>query len=490
MASPSPELTPTAQSVRTSEPRHTLQGHLGVRDLVFTVLAYNAPLAIMAGYIPLVVGYGNGLGAPATFAAIGALLALFAVGLTAMSRFMRSPGAFYAYICAGIGRPAGLGGAFAAFAGYTAIAISSYAYGGIVVKALVEGLLNGPALHWWVWALVIWIVASGLSLLQIDLSAKVLGVAMIAEVVLVLIWDAAVFLDGGPEGIPTNSFTLEAFTSGSFAFAMLFGVLCITGFEAVAVFREETKDPVKTVPRATYTAVIFLAVLYCVGALAYLTALGPSEAVAAGATDPSGSFITSVDQYVGTVAVDVITVLLVTSVFAAILATQNISARYLYVLGEDGVIMRRFGYVHPRFGSPFIAAATVAVIAILGFTAAAISGIDPVLFYARLAGFGGVCLLTLMTATAVAIFVYFRRDDEHEANAFQSIVSPVLAFGGLAGILYLAAKNMGAVIGGTPGQGTAALLIGIAIIAAGVILALVLRSSRPEVYARIGKQDI
>lgn len=485
---PIPETTSPGES--PTEAPEKLQGQLGVRDLVFTVLAYNAPLAVMAGYIPLVVAFGNGAGAPATFALVGVLLAVFAVGLTAMSRFMKSPGAFYSYISAGLGRPAGLGGAFAAFAGYTAINTSSYAYGGIVMKGLVEGLLSGPVIDWWIWAVLLWIIASGLSLLQVNISAKVLGVAMIAEVLLVVIWDVAVFLDGGPEGVVSNSFTFDAFTSGSISFALLFGVLCITGFEAVAVFREETKDPVRTVPRATYTAVAILAIMYCIGALAYLTAFGTEGAIAAGGADPAGSFVTSVEQYVGTVAVDIVTVLLVTSVFAALLATQNISSRYLYTLGEDRVVFPKLGRVHPKFGSPFNAAAVVAAITLIGFTIARVLNIDPVLFYGRLAGFGGVCLLTLMTATAAAVFIYFRRDSNHEANIFQSVVSPVIAFAGLAAILYLAITNMGAVIGGTPAQGIAVVLIGAAIIVSGVALALFLRTRRPDAYERIGKQDI
>jgi amino acid transporter len=479
-----------SETLTSPDAARKLTGNLGVRDLVMTVLAYNAPLAVMAGYVPLVVGLGNGIGAPLTFLAMGALLMIFSVGLTAMARYMKSPGAFYAYIAAGIGRPAGLGGAFAAFTGYMTINIASYAYVGILTKSLVEGLLDGPALPWWVWGIVLWVVASGFSLFKIDLSAKVLGVAMAAEIVMVLIWTAVVFAKGGPHGIPSPTTMIESFTSGSTSFALLFGVLTITGFEAVAVFREETKDPVKTVPRATYAAVLSLALLYAVGALAYLTALGPDKAIAAGATDPSGSFVASVGDYVGTAAVDIVTVLLVTSGFAALLATQNIAARYLYTLGEDGVLPKRLGQVHPRFGSPITASWVVAVMTIAGFGLAAVFRVDPVTFYARVASFGGVCLLALMFATALAVFLYFRRDTEHRATALQSVITPAIAFVGLGIVLYLAVTNMDTIIGGTPAEGTIAILAGVAVIAAGVILALVLRSRNPEIYNRIGRQDI
>lgn len=466
-----------------------LEGNLGVRDLVFTVLAYNAPLAVMAGFVPLVVGYGNGEGAPLTFVAIGILLTIFSVGLTTMSRFMKSPGAFYSYITAGVGRIPGLGGAFAAFTGYTAIAAASCAYAGILTNSLIHSLLNGPDVPWWVCALAIWAIASGLSLLHINLSTKVLGLAMVCEIILVVVYDVFVFAQGGREGIPTGSFSPDAFTSGSMSFALLFGVLCVTGFEAVAVFREETRDPVRTVPRATYAAVAILSGMYAIGALAYLTAFGTEDAIVQGGTDPSGSFVASVSTYVGTVAADLVAILLVSSAFAAILATQNISARYLYTLGHDGVLPRKLGAIHGSHHSPYVAAATTAVIVLLGFVLPAVMGVDPVIIYASLAGFGGFCLLLLMTATSIAVIAFFRGQG-HSANLFQAVVAPLLSFGGLATILYLAATHMDAVIGGSKTAGNIALAVAAAIVLSGAGLAAGYRSARPAVYARIGSQDV
>ena len=488
--SPSAEATVelTDPAVEHTGQQH-LRGHMGVVGLVLTVLAFNAPLAVMAGFVPLVIGHGNQLGAPSTFALIGVLLLLFSVGLTTMSRFMKTPGAFYCYIAAGLGRAPGLGGAFIALSAYIAIAAGSYAYGGIVVEALVHGLLGGPSLPWWAWALALWVVASVLTLFNIDLSARVLGVAMCAEVAVVVVWTIAVGVDGGPEGRTLDSFTPSAFTSGSMAFALLFGVLCITGFEAVAVFREETRDPIKTVPRATYAAVGFLAVLYGFGAWAYIVAFGPSAAPGTAAEDPSGSFTASVGQYVGTIAVDVVTVLLVTSAFAAILATQNIAARYLYTLGRDSVLHPSLGTVHPTQGSPHIAASVVSLLCLVIVGIPALTSIDPVVLYALLTGFGGFCLLLLMTVTSVAVIAFFRKED-HSASTWRAVIAPTLSFLGLASILVLAASNLDAVIGGSKLAGRLALLLVVTIAGSGVMLALRYRRTKPDIFARIGRQEL
>ncbi|MYU22611.1 APC family permease [Streptomyces sp. SID8352] len=469
------------------EPRR-LSGNIGVIGLVFTVLAFNAPLAVMAGFVPLVVGYGNRVGAPSTYLVIGALLLLFSVGLTTMSRFMSSPGAFYCYIAAGIGKVPGLAGAFVAFGAYVAIAAGSYAYGGILVDTLVHDLLGGPSLDWWVWSLVLWTGASVLTMLHIDLSTRVLGVTMCAEVVIVLIWQIAVAVNGGPEGRSLSSFTPDAFTSGSLSFALLFGVLCVTGFEAVAVFREEARDPARTIPRATYTAVAFLAVLYGLGAWAYIVAFGPSRAPDS-ALDPSGSFLASMHEYVGRFAVDVVIVLLVTSAFAAILATQNIAARYLYSLGHDAVLTPRLARVHRRHGSPYVAAATVALLCLGVDAVAALAGTDPVTLYAALTGFGGFGILLLMTATSVAVILFFRSATGHTASAWRSRIAPSLSLAGLLTVLVLATTNMDSIIGSELG-GNLVLALAAAIMLGGAALALVYRSRRPEVYSRIGRQDV
>lgn len=466
-----------------------LTGNLGVVAIVFTVMAFNAPLAVAAGFVPIVIGYGNGNGAPLTFAVIAALLLVFSVGLTAMSRFMHSPGAFYSYVVAGLGRAPGLGGAFTAITAYTSFIICSYAFGGLLTDSLVVGTFNGPDLPWWVWSLVLWVAASSLSLFNIELSAKVLGVALVAEVALTLIWSLRVFADGGPQGVSTQPFTFDAFTSGSLSVGLLFGALCITGFEAVAVFREETKDPVKTVPRATYTAVLVMCTLYGLAAWAYLTSFG-DDAVAQAAADPSGSFVASVQTYVGTAAADLVSVLLVTSAFASLLANQNIGARYLYVLGGDAVLPRPLGRVHPRHGSPFIAATVFASIAIVGIVVPAVVGMDPLRVYASMAAIGSVCLLVLMFATSISVVAYFQKDKSHTANLWQSLIAPALAICGLGTVLYLAITNMTSIIGGTQTAANIALGVIAAVGIGGAALALFYRTSRPSIYAKIGRQDI
>ena len=72
-----------------AETQH-LKGRLGVIAIVFTVLAFNAPLGVAAGFVPIVIGAGNREGAPSTFVGVALILLIFSVGLLAMSRYMTS----------------------------------------------------------------------------------------------------------------------------------------------------------------------------------------------------------------------------------------------------------------------------------------------------------------------------------------------------------------------------------------------------------------
>jgi amino acid transporter len=488
-----------ASSTATTAPADTeaghgsarrLSGNLGVIAIVFMVLAFNAPATVAAGFVPLVIGYGNQLGAPSTFVLTGVILMLFAVGMVAMSRFMHSPGAFYSYIVSGLGRIPGLGGAFTAILTYVAFGITMTIYGGTVTESMVHDTFGGPDIRWWVWALLLAALACTMALFHIELSAKVLGVALTLEIGVVAAWALRIFFTGGAHGIPVKVFTPHAFTSGSLSIGLLFGVLCVTGFETVAVFRDETKDPQRTIPRATYASVIIMCGLYAIVAWAYIAGFGVHSAVAKAQADPAGSFTASVHSYLGTFAFDLVSVLLVTSSFASLNSLNNIGARYLYSLGRDHVLPKRLGFVHRKHGSPSVAVLAFAAICVLGTLIPTWVGANPLTTYADTSGIGALCLLILMTWTSVGVLSFFRRRNDHTANIWQSVIAPALAIFGLGGVTVLAIIHLPVLIGGSRAASNAVIAVIAAIILIGCVLAGYYKARRPDVYRRIGSQDL
>lgn len=186
--------TPT-EPMTDTEPH--LRGNLGTLGLFFSMLAYNAPLVVVIGVIPIMVMLGNGIGTPMLFILAGLVLAAFANGIIRISKALHRPGAFYAFITAGLGREAGLGSGFMMLAAYFCLSVGTIVYGGIVLGSLVTDTLHGPEAPWYVWAAVFWAATAVLGYFRIDLSAKVMTVVLAAEMAVVAVYDLGVLGHGG-----------------------------------------------------------------------------------------------------------------------------------------------------------------------------------------------------------------------------------------------------------------------------------------------------
>lgn len=465
-----------------------LRGNLGVISLVFTVIAFNGPMAILAQYIPVIVSIGNGLGLPVTFAGLGLLVVIFAVALNAMAMRMVHPGGFYTYISAGLGRPLGLSAGLLALVSYLTLGGGAFPLFAIAAQHLLQTTFhvdaeNVPA--WWIFGLVAWAATSILSLLNVDLSAKVLGVLASGELVIAFLWNINVYAAGGPEGRTFDM--IGSVYSGSLSIALVFGILSLTGFESLQVFRAETRNPNVTVPRATYISVILLAVMYSISSYAYIISYGPTEVAAAGATDPTGAMLASIARYAGKPAADIANGLLVTSMFASALAIQNVAARYVFTLGRDRVLPPILGVANHRHGSPMVAAAVTSVICGLIFMVSAAFGISAFDCFTYFQGTAGFCLVALWTVTCTAVVAFFRRRRAIEtAGLWTSTIAPAIAFVGLGIMLVLCTLHFADILGGNEDVANLALALLAALMVAGVLLALWYRSNRPDIYARIG----
>ena len=483
-ATPAPPVQQAAGPADASVPP-TLKGKIGTFELVMTVLAFSAPIAVVAAFSPFVIIY-DGAGAPFAYVVGALLLLLFAVGYTAMSRYIPNAGAFYAYITAGLGRSFGLGASFLAMLGYVLMAVGTVAFFGVVTNALVVDVFHGPNIAWQVYSVACLLGVGALGYFRIDLSAKVLLIAMTAEVAIVLLFDFAVVGDGGPEGRSLAPLSWGAFSSGSVGLAVLFAATSFLGFEATAIFREETKDPDRTVPRATYAAVISIGLFYIGSVWALVTAYGASAVQDEANKNYVGMFNDAIQSYVGVWARDVVQVLIVTSGFACLLSVQNILARYVYSLGVDKALPSVLGRVNPKHGSPSIASVTVS--AVLLVTLLAVSGSDPTHTYGMLAGAGGYAIMVLMFLTGVSVVVFFRKQPTAEVSLWHRLIAPSVSAITMAGVIYLATTNFTTMTGGsTVGTITLqAIIWGTYVV--GVLLALVYRYKRPQVFTRIGRQ--
>lgn len=464
------------------------RGRLGVPSVIFFVLSAAAPLTVVAGVVTTGYAVTGITGMPLAFLAVGAVLALFSVGYVAMARRVENAGAFYAYVSRGIGRPAGVGAAWVALIAYNALQVGLYGAIG-AAAAPVLGTLFGVEPHWAVVALVAWALVAFLGLLRVDVNGLVLAVLLIAEIVVIVVFDLGQL--SHPAGGSTSFAALapaNLLVPGAGALLVL-AMTGFVGFESSVVFSEESKDPRRTVPLATYLSVAIIAGLYALSSWSMTVAVGPENISAAAGEQSIELIFNLAAAHLGDTAVTIGQALFMTSVLAAMISFHNTTARYAFALGRERVLPAVFGQTSPRTGAPRMASLAQSLLGLLVIVLYAVNGWDPVvqLFYYAGTG-GGFGVLLLIATTSVAVIVYFARSDTSE-SLWKRAIAPALATVALAAVVAVAVANFATLLGVAPDSPLRWIIPGVYPVAAliGLLWGLVLRANRPDVYARIGR---
>lgn len=328
-----------------------------------------------------------------------------------------------------------------------------YGYIGWAVDDTVA-FYGGPTVPWPVYSLLVLAIVAFLRYRHIELSAKVLGVALVLEISIVLILDAVVLSQGGESGLNLESFTPDVVGSGSLGIPVLFALTGFIGFESTAVFRDEARDPERTIPRATYLAVLIIGGFYALTCWTFVIANGTENVKAIAQDTLAGQgniLLDTTATYLGTAGRDIVNVLLLTSLFACVLSFHNVIARYQYVLARKRLLPKRLGQVHAVHEAPSVSSVvqTATATALLGVLA--VAGVDPLVgVFGSMAGVATVGMVILMLTTSVAVATFFiRRPDLIRGRHWQTRVAPFLASLGLFVSAWLVLTNFTLVTGGS-----------------------------------------
>jgi amino acid transporter len=459
------------------------RGSLGTWDIVFFVVSAAAPLLVMAGVAPFALLKG-GLGVPDAYLLAGVILAVFAVGFTTMSRYVPNAGAFYAYVIKGLGRPAGITAALLALMSYNTLQIGMYGLLGVSAQETFSSLWN-INIPWPVFALAgiafVWLLGFN----SVDFGARVLAVFLTAESAILFLLAISVLVKGGAHGITFSSFTpAHAFTTGTGA-VLAVAFAAFMGFESTVIYRPEARNPRRTIPRATYIAVGFLALFYGFIVWSIIQAYGAGQVIAAAAKDPVGLFFNAADQYLGTWAGDTMHVLMISSVLASLLAFHNAVNRYTLAIADEGMLPASLGKIQRRTGSPYVAGIVQTVLALIVVGGFALAHADPYLQLLIWVNTPGVLGLVLLQAlVAVSAVVFFRRHQTSE-GIWRTLIAPVLATIGMIASMYLMVTNITLFTGASDTVNRVIELTVPATVVIGLAWAGWLRRFRPAVYAGI-----
>ncbi|MBA2946465.1 APC family permease [Streptomyces himalayensis] len=467
---------------------------LGTAGLLLSVLAATAPLMVVAGVMPTTFGVMGIVGQPLLFVILGVVLALFSFGYAEMSRHVHNAGAFYAYISRGLGGTAGSGAALVALVAYSALQVGVYGILGFEVSGLFATYLE-TEVAWWIPALAAALVVGALGWLKIDLNARVLGVLLVIEVALVVIFDIAAVADPAKEGLSLQAFNPETLTGAGLGTALCFCVAAFLGFEQAPVYAEETSRPHLVVARVMFLAIGFVAVFFALSCWALTVATGPSGIVAAAQKQSAGLLFFLTENTLGATFTDVLHVLFVTGMFAAMLSFHNVVARYAFAMGREGLLPAAFGRTSNASGAPgtgSLLQTAISVVVVVAFAitdeGAAGDPTAPVLhLFTWMGNVGALGVILLMATASLAVIVFFARRGAARAQAWRLVTSAVAGIALLVIAVYTV-KDFDVLVGAGPDSSLSWVLPGIIALAAvvGLVHGAVLRSRRPEAHARIG----
>ena len=484
---------------------HKLQSKaVGLVGVLFLAVTGAAPMSAMLGNVPFAAGYGIGVYTPAAFLLATIVLTIFSIGYAAMAARVSSVGGFYSYISQGLGREIGMS------AGITSLACYS------LFEASLTGLFAFFGNKWvsdhfginvpWLWlALLMLAIIAVLAYRDVKLSAKILGVALIAEVAMLTIFSLGVlFASSGTNfsaealnvfnvytPLPAQTVGSVAIPAGAAAVGIFMAFWSWVGFEMAPNYAEESRDPKRIVPQSLLLSVVGLGIFYVIVSWCAVSAYPTEADMAAKAfSDGVNFFLAPIQQFVGTWAYELMFLLILTSSFACGMAFHNTASRYMYSLGREGVLPRAVAETHDHHKSPHKASAVQSVLAAvwvilygLGYGFDDPSGQAWLGVYTLFAVLGTGLLLVLQAIVSVAIILWFKRNGG--GNVFTTMIAPAISFLVQIWLVWTLIDNL-ATLGGTNGFAKSLPYVGLAIILVGLAWGFLLKSMNPEAYKNIG----
>ncbi|MFF4572761.1 APC family permease [Streptomyces sp. NPDC001410] len=458
-------------------------GRLGTGHILFLIVAAAAPLSAMVGTVPLAFAFGDGAGVPAAFLFAGVTLLCFSVGYAVSARRTGGSGGFYASVADGLGRPPAVAAGYVALLSYNCATIGLAGALGYFTHLVFAA--HGMTVSWEWCAAVGLVLTAVLGYREIALSARVLALLMLGEIGVLAALDVAILARHGLHALPTASFSPHVAAGHGVGVSLMFAFVSFIGFESAALYGKEAKDPRRSVPRATYAAVVLIAGFYALTSWLAVGAVGSDKVREVAGKQMGDLFFVLGDDFLGKAGSTGLQVLLCTSLFAATLALHSAANRYAQVLAEDGLLPRGLAAEHPRHRSPHRASLAQSALTTLVVAGFAVAGLDP---YADLTtsmlGLGTLGIVALQALAALSVLGLRLRGGG--GHWWRELLAPLLGFAGLAASVWLVVGNFD-MLTGSPSKVIAALPWLLPLVALGGLLyAARLRSAHPLRYRLLG----
>ncbi|WP_028065492.1 APC family permease [Solirubrobacter soli] len=477
---------------------------LGLPQVLFCIVTGAAPLAALLFNVPVAVS-GGGYAVPAAFIVATVALTIFSVGYIEMARRVTAVGGFYTFITRGLGSVMGMGAGYLIAFCYIIFAAAVTGVGSYFASTSVEAWF-GVSISAWAYEAFFLALMTAFAWFHIELTAKILGVALVSEVLVMLILAFAILVQGGPDGFsaaplnPANIFDNEAalkvFGAAAAGVAIFGAFWSWVGFEMAPNYAEESREPHKIAKRALYISVISLGVFYTFVSYMFVTGWGLTGSAQAVSDQFAGKYASAFyplsDKFVGSGLTTMIEILIITSSFACAMAFYNTGSRYLFSLAREGLLPAALGRTHPTQKGPVNASMVVTVIVglyMLAFTLSDPSTLAALLKLGTWTPLLGVLgILAVQGLCSLAIIRYFRTEAADGFHPIKTLIAPFIGFLAMAGACYLLIDNRA----GLSGAGDALYIklvpwVVLIVFLIGCATALWMRRNAVHRYRKIGR---
>ncbi len=194
-------------------------------------------------------------------------------------------------------------------------------------------------------------------------AGAIQGAATLGKVAALLALTVAAFFlgdgDAGAFGQGAAS-TATEMRAGGLGLGLVAALWAYTAWHDLGYVAGEVRDPGRTLPRALVTGIGAVVLIYIAANAAYLYVL-PFDTLRSSPLVASDTMV----RVLGTAGSSAVAAMVMVSTFGALNGTLLVNPRVFYAMAGEGLLFRRFGRVHPRFGTPHVAITVYAMLALV-----------------------------------------------------------------------------------------------------------------------------
>jgi amino acid transporter len=287
--------------------------------------------------------------APMAFLIVFIIVLMLGNTLGILAREFPSAGGYFTYISRTVHPRVGMFAAWLFFLYNPLVPAPILAYMGKVIEDSLKAEYDFT-FPWWLFFILGFAISSLFLYRGISISGKALLVLGLVEIAIAAVLSVWGLFDAGPGGVNLQPFNPSNIQAHGLYLAVIFSIFSYTGWEGAASIAEESENPSRNVPRATYGAIIFQVIFLAVCSWALLIGWG---------TDKIGSLVGSAElppivlahRFWGGAWI-IVLLALINSTIAVCIASTNVTSRMWFAMGRAGALPSWFAKVHPKYKTP------------------------------------------------------------------------------------------------------------------------------------------